>query len=141
MKREVRNAAFKKKVALEAVRERKTMSEIASDFGIHPLQVGKWKKQLVDGVEGIFESPLKSKSEALERSQIEISLHEKIGRLTMELDWLKKSLAMSSIDKRSLVDANLSEISIARQCELLGLARSSYYFREASDDALNLRLM
>lgn len=92
MIRERRSAAFKKKVALEAIREKKTINEIASSFDVHPVQVGKWKKQLLEGIDDIFESPSKKKKEVHEISAIDASLHEKIGRLTMELDWLKKKL-------------------------------------------------
>lgn len=92
MKKSNHGTAFKRKVALEAIREHKTTSEIAAAYEVHPIQVGKWKKQLLDGIDGIFESP-STKNRALEeRSAIEDSLHEKIGRLTMELDWLKKKL-------------------------------------------------
>ena len=92
MIRERRSAAFKKKVALEAIREKKTINEIASAYEVHPVQVGKWKKQLLDGIDGIFESSSKKKKESHEMAAIDGSLHEKIGRLTMELDWLKKKL-------------------------------------------------
>lgn len=92
MKKEIRNAAFKRKVALEAIRENKTIREIAAVYEVHPIQVGKWKKQLLDGIDSIFESPLKKKKEAQELAEVDGSLHEKIGRLTMELDWLKKKL-------------------------------------------------
>ena len=92
MIRERRNAAFKKRVALEAIREKKTINEIASAFDVHPVQVSKWKKQLLEGVDGIFESSSKKKKEIHEMAAIDGSLHEKIGRLTMELDWLKKKL-------------------------------------------------
>jgi putative transposase len=123
MIRERRNAAFKKRVALEAIKEKKTTNEIASAFDVHPVQVGKKKK------------------ESLEMAAIEGSLHEKIGRLTMELDWLKKSLSMSNIHKRELIESKYDTISVSRQCELLGLARSSYYWKEAPVDPINLHLM
>lgn len=92
MVRERRSASFKKKVALEAIREKKSINEIASAFDVHPVQVGKWKKQLLEGIDGIFESSRKNKKEAQEKTAEENYLHEKIGRLTMELDWLKKKL-------------------------------------------------
>ena len=76
-----------------------------------------------------------------EWAAIEDSLHGKIGRLTMELDWLKKRCNLSNAGKRQLIEPAHKTISISRQCELLGLARSSYYFREASESALNLTLM
>jgi transposase-like protein len=90
--RERRSAAFKKKVALEAIREKKTINEIASAFDVHPVQVGKWKKQLLEGLDDIFESSSRKKKDSNNLAAIDGSLHEKIGRLTMELDWLKKKL-------------------------------------------------
>lgn len=92
MKRRNLSAAFKKRVALEAVRERKSISEIASDFQVHPVQVSKWKKQLLEGLETLFESSTKQKNDLSERDALERQLHEKIGRLTFELDWLKKKV-------------------------------------------------
>lgn len=92
MKKSNHSAAFKRKVALEAIREHKTTSEIAAIYEVHPIQVGKWKKQLLDGIDGIFESPATKRKSRDEKTVIEDSLHEKIGRLTMELDWLKKRL-------------------------------------------------
>lgn len=92
MKKERSSAAFKRKVALEAIREKKTLNEIASAFEVHPVQVGRWRKQLLEGIDNIFESSSKKKKEVQERADVDGSLHEKIGRLTMELDWLKKKL-------------------------------------------------
>lgn len=96
MKRQTRSAAFKRKVALEAIKERKTANEIASIHGIHPVQVSNWKKQLVEGAHSIFESPIKARKDLLERADSEARLHEKIGRLTVELDWLKKKVGDES---------------------------------------------
>src|SRR5690606_1355848 len=85
-----RTAAFKKKIALEALREDKTLSQLASEHGIHPLQVGKWKKELIDGAESLFESKKDRKhDEVQDREDIE----KKVGRLTMENDFLKKNSA------------------------------------------------
>lgn len=55
MSRSRRTAAFKKKVALDAIKEDKTAAELASLHGVHPLQVGKWKRELIDGADMIFE--------------------------------------------------------------------------------------
>jgi transposase-like protein len=92
MIKERRSSVFKKKVALEAIREKKTINEIASSYDVHPVQVGRWKKQLLEGIDSIFESSSKNKKAIDERASIESSLNEKIGRLTMELEWLKKKL-------------------------------------------------
>jgi Transposase. len=84
-----RTAAFKKKIALEALREDKTLNQLASEHGIHPLQVGKWKKELIDGAEGLFESKKDRKQDDVSDRE---ALEKKVGRLTMENDFLKKKL-------------------------------------------------
>lgn len=90
MSRTPRSPAFKKKVALEALREDKTLSELASKYGIHPIQVSKWKKELIEGAEILFEGKRSRRpEEAIAREELE----RKIGQLTIELDFLKKTLS------------------------------------------------
>ena len=82
-------SAFKSKVALEAIKGQKTLSEIASEFEVHPNQVSQWKRQLRDGLEDVFTDPRRSgRSEEKEKDR----LYQEIGRLKVELDWLKKKL-------------------------------------------------
>lgn len=82
-----RTPAFKKKVALEALREEKTLGQLASEHGVHPIQVNKWKKELIDGAESVFEDKrARCKKELIGREDLE----RKIGQLTVELDFLKK---------------------------------------------------
>ena len=82
-------AAFKSKVALEAIKGIKTISEIASEYEVHPAQVSQWKRQLRDGLEDVFTDPRRSgRSEEKEKDR----LYQEIGRLKVELDWLKKKL-------------------------------------------------
>lgn len=89
MSKTLRTSAFKKKVVLEALREDKTMGQLASQYGVHPVQVSKWKKELIDGVESLFEGKRsRRKEEAVSREDLE----RKIGQLTIELDFLKKNL-------------------------------------------------
>jgi transposase-like protein len=78
---------FKKKVAIEALKEQKTISEIAGMFQIHPNQVSKWKTQLLEGAVEIFEDGRKKKKED---KPSEAELYQQIGQLQVELDWLKK---------------------------------------------------
>jgi len=85
-----RTAAFKKKVALDALREDKTLGQLASQHGVHPIQVSQWKKELIDGAETIFERKGARKKESVEREDLE----RKIGQLTVELDYLKKKLGI-----------------------------------------------
>jgi transposase-like protein len=83
------SAAFKSKVALEAIKGLKTISEIASDYEVHPNQVSQWKRQLRNGLEDVFQDPRRSgRSEEKEKDR----LYQEIGRLKVELDWLKKKM-------------------------------------------------
>lgn len=82
-------AAFKSKVALEAIKGLKTISEIASEYEVHPNQVSQWKRQLRERLEDVFTDPRRSgRSEEKEKDR----LYQEIGRLKVELDWLKKKL-------------------------------------------------
>ena len=87
-KRRPHSSAFKAKVALAAVRGLKTMSELASDFEVHPQMIAQWKKKLLSQAEEIFERP-GSKSKQKQESNSD-ELYQQIGKLQMELEWLKK---------------------------------------------------
>jgi putative transposase len=88
------DAGFKAKVALEAIRGLKTISEIAKQFRVHPNQVTLWKKQLLSGAEQVFETPGGKTSKGDEPEAAE--LYEQIGRLKVELEWVKKKVAENS---------------------------------------------
>jgi transposase-like protein len=90
-KKTFRSAIFKKKVALEAVREIETINEIAQKYAVHPIQVRQWKKELLDNAEMAFE---KRKNNNNNYEAKEAKLHEQIGRLSVENDWLKKKLGI-----------------------------------------------
>ncbi len=93
MKRQNYNVDFKKKVAIEALRERKTMQEIATEYGIAPSQVTRWKDELIEGAGTIFERGTSKESKQLKEVEEEKSnLHQKIGQLSVEVDFLKKKL-------------------------------------------------
>lgn len=88
-------AGFKFKVALEATKELKTRSQVASEFGVHPTQVSQWKKELVANGSQLFERARPQRQEK-ERHKQETDLYEQIGRLNMELEWLKKKAGQVS---------------------------------------------
>jgi putative transposase len=81
------------KVALAALKEVKTVSELASQYGVHPTQVHAWKRQLVERAEELFATPQQLAREDTEREARESRLYEEIGRLKVELEWLKKKAA------------------------------------------------
>jgi putative transposase len=84
------SAEFKFRVALEAAKGTRTISELATAYRVHPNQISHWKRQLLD--EG---SELFSRTGAKEQATVEVQseLYEQIGRLKMELEWLKKKVA------------------------------------------------
>ena len=77
---------------MEAISGRKTIQEIAADHAIHPIQVSQWKRQLLDGACELFTRGKKTKDKE-EGQAKEAGLFQQIGRLQMELEWLKKSLS------------------------------------------------
>jgi transposase-like protein len=92
-KRNRLSAATKAKVALAAVKEVKTVSELSSQFGVHPTQIHSWKRQLLEGAEGIFENGQGKGGKTQELEAMVAELYEQIGRQKMELEWLKKKAA------------------------------------------------
>ena len=82
------SSQLKAKVALEASRGGKTVHEIAQEFGVHPTQVGLWKKELHEQASSVFEAQRGQKP--ADPSASPERLYAEIGRLKMELDWLKK---------------------------------------------------
>lgn len=92
-KRKVHTPEFKAKVGLEALRGVKTINEIGQEYGVHPVQVGQWKKAIQDGSRMLFEGKRGPKPVAAYREP-EL-LYSEIGKLKVELDWLKKKSGMS----------------------------------------------
>ena len=84
-------SALKAKAALAAVRGDRTTSELASQFGVHPTQIGQWKRQLLDGAVEMFSGERRRKAE--DQGALIAELYEQIGRLQMEAAWLKKKVA------------------------------------------------
>ncbi len=83
---------FKFKVALEAVKSTKTLNQIAAEHQLHPNQVSQWKQLLIRDGGNLFEGKSQT-AELAAAAERESQLYEQIGRLKMELEWLKKKVA------------------------------------------------
>jgi transposase len=89
VKRRRHSPEFKFRVALEAAKEQQTISQLSSEFSLHPNQISDWKKQLLKNGRTVFQPNGKHKLQVIQESE----LYEQIGRLKMELEWLKKKSA------------------------------------------------
>jgi len=90
-KRKQHSAQFKFRVALSAAKEDKTLGQLATEYGVHPGQISQWKRQLLNDGAEVFGQNGARHAQAQDRDQAE--LYEQIGRLKMELEWLKKKAA------------------------------------------------
>jgi len=82
---------FKAKVALIALKEEETMSELAARFGVHPTMINNWKRALVDGAADIFDKGHKSRKQS--EAQVD-ELYRQIGKLQVERDFLSTKLSL-----------------------------------------------
>ncbi len=138
-KRKQYSAAFKFKVALDATRNLKTISQLASEYEVHPNQVSEWKRQLLNEGTQLFTRP--TARAVREPASREAEVYEQLGRLQMELAWLKKKLPLSSEHRRALIDPHDPHVSVRRQCELLEVNRATYYYQPVRASSLNLELI
>ena len=118
------SAKFKTMVALEALKERKTLAELASEHDVTASQISTWKKQALDSLPEVFGASPAS----LEREHEKLTsrLYENIGRREMELDWLQKTPEGPIMVRRAMVKPEHPLLTIVRQYELLGLSRATF---------------
>jgi transposase-like protein len=88
--KKTKSPELKKRIAIEALKENKTIREIASEYEVHPSQVCKWKNELSKKAVELFKEPYRKQNSEKNFLKKETDLLEKIGRLTVELDWIKK---------------------------------------------------
>ena len=93
-KRRNHSAQFKAKVALAAAKGDRTIAELASQYEVHPSQIAKWKKQLLESLPDIFSS--RGQNQQQDQEALTAQLYQQIGQLKVELDWLKKKSGLDA---------------------------------------------
>ncbi|WP_423206470.1 IS3 family transposase [Paracoccus yeei] len=139
-KRRNHDAGFKARVALEAVKGERTVSELAAEYGVHPTMIHQWKKALLDGASDIFDRGGKKKAEVDEET-VRL-LHAKIGELAVANDFLsRKAQALDRQVRRGMIERSHPTLSVGAQCRLLSISRSSFYYAPRGETEMNLTLM
>jgi transposase-like protein len=92
--RKTYSGKFKGKVALEAVKEEKTIAELAGQYEVHPTQVKAWKQQVLSHVEELFVDKRRKRDK--EKEELIEELYKQIGQLKVEVDWVKKKAGLLS---------------------------------------------
>ena len=90
VQRKRHTAQFKFQIAVEAIKNDQTVNQLASQHGLHPSQISQWKRQLLDEGATVFSTTTAQQLRQQETLQAE--LYEQIGRLKMDLEWLKKKV-------------------------------------------------
>ncbi|WP_159587799.1 IS3 family transposase [Chelativorans xinjiangense] len=134
------SAEFKAKVALEAIRGERTISELATKHQLHPNQITQWKRQAIENLAKAFDD--KASDAQVSREAEVMKLHAKIGQLVVERGFFGQGLRSLSLDRRRMmIDPDHERLSIRRQCELVSIARASFYRQPAGETPENLELM
>jgi len=94
-KRIRRTKEFKFKVAIEAIKGQKQISELAVEFGVHPNQITEWKKELLEHGADIFASAVERDTKRVEEERDD--LYRTVGHQKVQIDWLKKTLGVSRL--------------------------------------------
>ncbi len=155
-KRRKFKADFKAQVALEAVKERKTLAELAQQFNLHPNQISNWKGLLVSSAAGIFQETTTGQHEKQAFEEERSRLYEQMdrrpgpapGSASYKWSWngSKKISTLPEAVRQDLVDWPEKPFSLTRQCELLSLHKSGLYYpglyyQPKGESQQNLELM
>ncbi|WP_175907825.1 IS3 family transposase [Burkholderia seminalis] len=136
--RRTHSAAFKAKVALAAVKGERTLAELAQQFDVHPNQITEWKRPLQERAADVFGAAGAPSSE----SPVDVkTLHAKIGQLTLENDFLKRRAHQVGIAERKAMIDRTHALSVSQQARLVGIARSSAYYRPRPMSEVDRMLM
>ena len=120
-------------IVLEVLREERSISQIASEYGVHPNLIYKWKKEGLENFHEVYEDHKQEKRVIQEQHQAEKeNLYAQIGRLTTQVNWLKKNLALTTLksERKQMIEKKNEKISLKEQATLLSLSRSGLYYQQ-----------
>lgn len=131
-KRTTYSTELKTKLVLEVLQGDKTLNEIASENNITPNNLKNWKRVFLANAEMAMEPSKIAKDYKEEIKELEIKVEKyakTVGKMTVELEWMEGKLKSSDLsDKKEMIDSELIDISVSKQCKLIGLNRSSLYY-------------
>jgi putative transposase len=133
------STAFKTKLVLEVLKNEKTLEEIAIEYKVLKKNLQNWKATFLANAEIAMEpaKAVKEYKDEIQELQAKNDEYAKtVGQITVENNWMRGKLkSLDLIDKKALIESKLITLSILRQCELIGLSRSSFYYVPVVDEA------
>ena len=138
--RKKHDSKFKVKAALEAIKEHETLNELAVKYEVSPVMISRWKKEFIENSSVAFEAP-KVDDTVLEKEKDRYL--RVIGDLQMQLDFAKrvsKKLGIERDTRKELVSPE-HNLSLSKQCAILGLNRTSIYYTPKGESKENLEMM
>lgn len=139
-KRKQHSPGFKAMAALEALKGEQTVADLASRFGVHPTMIHAWKKALLEGASGVFERGGTKKPEIDEEQLKELHAKDR-GTGRGQRFFGQKAQALGREVRRGMVESDLPDLPIGKQCKLLSISLSSFYYQPKGETAMNLMLM
>ena len=140
IKRKQHNAEFKARVAMAALSGEKTLAELAAEFGVHPTMISNWKQELVKRATELFARGNKAPAAADAQKVIDDLPSEDRSAAGRAGFSCRAARHLPTAERRAMI-APKAGLSVSRQCTLLGIGRSSFYYRPRPESAEELDLL
>lgn len=127
-KRKTHSPEYKAKVVWEALKEKSTLEALSDKFGLHPVLISKWKGLVKKNVHRVFKAD----------EPPSFPEQKELDELRIGVAWLRERCTQTVEEKKKLIDTDHPELSISAQCKLLGIPRSSFYYRAAPEKVENV---
>ena len=138
-------AEQKTKIVLDMLKEEMTTSQLASKYGVTSQSLGKWKQQFLENASLAFDvgGATKAYKDEIEELKSENEqLAKALGKATVKAEWaVGKLKSLDLIDKKSLIESKHTKLSVSEQCELVGISRSSFYYKPVPMSTENIKIL